>query len=395
MRQLLAASGLGLVATAAGVVGLAWLPHPPGRLGYDSIVANAAAPRLALLAAVGSGLGLPAVVSGTGRRLGLATLALGLVAGGAALALTLPPLAIARRRGLRVSPLRAVLGSERLRWRSARALGDGVAVSEVTVADEPGRRLMATLYRPPAGAGGRRGPAIVVVHGGAWQGGGRGENRGWSVQLAARGYTVLDADYRLAPDPGGWQAAVADVLDAHRWLAAQASALDLDPTRIALLGRSAGGHLALLAAFGALPPDAAASVPAASDVRPAAVVALYPPTDLSRLYVTANGDVRPGLLALLGGPPRVDPDAYERASPLAYVRPGLPPALLVHGTFDDAVPVGHSRSLARALRDHAGAAVDCLLLPGARHAFDLAPASVSSQLAFETLLAFLARALPS
>jgi acetyl esterase/lipase len=251
---------------------------------------------------------------------------------------------------------------------------------------------MGDLYRPPPGAGVGRGAAIVVVHGGAWRGGGRGENRGWSVELAAHGYTVLDADYRRAPCPGGWQAAVADVLDAQRWLAVQAAALDLDPGRIALLGRSAGGHLALLAAFAAVQPEPTA------DARPAAVVALYPPTDLTRLYAEAGGhagrDVRPGLLALLGGPPSADPDVYVRASPLAYARPGLPATLLVHGTFDEVVPVGHSRSLAHALRA-AGAAVDCLLLPGARHAFDLARDSVSSQLAFEALLAFLARPLPS
>src|SRR5215469_11040201 len=100
----IAAVGLGLVATAAGAVGLAWLPDPPGRLGYDSIVANAVAPRLALLVAAGSGMAVPAVASGEARRLGLATVALGLVVGGAALALTLPALAIARRRGLTVSP---------------------------------------------------------------------------------------------------------------------------------------------------------------------------------------------------------------------------------------------------------------------------------------------------
>jgi acetyl esterase/lipase len=397
VRRVLAMGGLGLVAAALAGVGVAVLPDPPGRLGYDSIVANAAAPRLALLAAAGSGLAAPAVASGDARRLGVGTLVLGALAGGAALGLTLPALGSARTRGLRVSLRRAVLGSRPptpgrgtlSSWRLPIArpdpvLDEGAAVSVVTIADEPGRRLIGDLYRPRAG----QGAAIVVVHGGAWRGGGRGENRPWSMALAALGYTVLDVDYRLAPSAGGWSDAVSDILDAHRWLGEHAAALALDPDRIALLGRSAGGHLALLAAY------AAPQLELAPIRQPAAVVALYAPSDLARLYHEAgghaDGDVRSGLLALLGQPPPDDPDLYRQASPLAYVRAGLAPTLLIHGTWDGAVPVDHTRRLARALTA-AGAPVDSVLLPAARHAFDLMPDSVSSQLAFEAVLAALAR----
>jgi acetyl esterase/lipase len=393
----LAAGGLGLVSAALAGAGVAVLPDPPGGLGYNSIVANAAAPRLALLAAAGCGLAVPAVLSGNARRLGGGTLVLGVLAGGAALGLTLPALSSARTRGLRVSLRRAVLGSRPPTpghapygsWRlpSAHpdpALNEGAALSAVTIVDEPEGRLVGDLYRPRAG----HGAAIVVVHGGAWRGGGRGENRGWSMALAAHGYSVLDVDYRLAPSVGGWRAPVMDVLAAHHWLMQHAAGLDLDPARIALLGRSAGGHLALLAAF------AAPQLDPARRSRPAAVVALYAPSDLTRLYHEANGhaggDVRLGLLALLGGPPRDDPDGYRRASPLAYVRAHLPRTLLIHGTWDDVVPVGHTRRLARALTD-AGTPVDSVLLAAARHAFDLMPDSVSSQLTFEAVLAFLAR----
>ncbi len=382
--RVLAAGGLGLVAAALVGVGVAVLPDPPGRLGYDSIVANAAAPRLALLAGPGAALAMPALVSGGAHRLGLATLALGALAGAAALALTVPALRIARARGLPVSLRRAVRGAGPTAEQGVPGI---VSVRVVTVVDEPERRLTGDLYRPFAG----HGAAIVVVHGGAWRGGGRGENRPWSKALAAHGYTVLDVDYRLAPSAGSWRAQVTDVLDAHRWLVDHALALDVDPARIVLHGRSAGGHLALLAAFAAPRRDPTRRF------RPAAVVALYAPSDLTRLYQEAGGhaggDVRPGLLALLGEPLAAEPDAYRQASPLAYVRPDLPPSLLIHGTWDDAVPVDHTRRLAHALAD-AGAPVDAVLLPAARHAFDLMPDSVSSQLAFQAVLAFLARIQP-
>src|SRR6202022_3108945 len=100
------------------------------------------------------------------------------------------------------------------------------------------------------------------------------ENPTWNRWLAERGYLVLDIQYRLAP-AAGWREAVGDIGRATTWLRANADDLGVDPGRIALLGRSAGGHLALLAAFTA---DASDQQP------PCCVIAFYAPSDLTRLY---------------------------------------------------------------------------------------------------------------
>ena len=92
----------------------------------------------------------------------------------------------------------------------------------------------------------------------------------WNEWLADLGYVVFDVDYRLAPPPR-WRDAPGDVQAAVAWVRARAPQLGVDPERVALLGWSAGGHLALLAAY-----DSPSAFPPV-----AAVVALYPITDLT------------------------------------------------------------------------------------------------------------------
>src|SRR3954467_11093872 len=101
-------------------------------------------------------------------------------------------------------------------------------------------------------------PAIVKVHVVRWTSGGRNEAEACNLWLNGLGYHVFDAEYRLAP-PARWRDAVGDVKAALGWVATRAPELGVDPARISLLGHSAGGHLALLAAYSAgeplLPPS--------------------------------------------------------------------------------------------------------------------------------------------
>jgi acetyl esterase/lipase len=259
----------------------------------------------------------------------------------------------------------------------------------VTFRSGDGWHLDADLYRPPAARSSSTVPAIVVVHGGAWQCGDKGENVAWSRWLASRGYLVLDIQYRLAPH-ASWRDAVGDIRSALDWLRAHASELNLDGDRVVLLGRSAGGHLALLTAYGDIFLEERRS--------PAAVVALYPATDLARLYADAHGtsagDVRQGLLALLGAAPSAIPDIYAAASPLQLVQPGVPPTLLIHGASDELVPFEQSQLLGHSLEQQ-GLAVQVLRVPNARHAFDLVSDSPAEQLARSVVLDFLEKRLPS
>ena len=111
-------------------------------------------------------------------------------------------------------------------------------------------------------ARGRRRPgrAVLVVHGGFWSAGQKGEAALQSRRLADLGFTVFDVQYRLTPQPN-WQTATGDVKCAIGWVKQHADTPDwnVDPKKVALLGRSAGGHLALMAAYAPADPELPAS----------------------------------------------------------------------------------------------------------------------------------------
>ena len=112
-----------------------------------------------------------------------------------------------------------------------------------------GRVLSLDVYLPsPRPATPSR--PLLVVHGGFWSAGQRGEASLASRALAEHGFTVFDVEYRLGPQPN-WQSAVGDVKCAIGWVKQHAAADDwnVDPKKVALLGRSAGGHLVLMAAY--------------------------------------------------------------------------------------------------------------------------------------------------
>lgn len=212
-------------------------------------------------------------------------------------------------------------------------------------------------------------PAVVVVHGGAWFQGDKSLYAfGWQDRwLAGQGYAVFDVQYRLS---GRWPAPLADVKCAVRWVRANAARFGVDPDRIALMGRSAGAHLALMAAYTAndarFPAGCLTGSDAThSDERVQAVIAAYAPSDL-RLWPGERGGA---LDHLLGGLPSEVPDTYRDASPVTHVRAGLPPTLLIHGQRDRMVPPAQSELLANALRA-AGVPTVLLRIPWGRHGVD-------------------------
>jgi acetyl esterase/lipase len=226
-------------------------------------------------------------------------------------------------------------------------------------------------------------PILVAIHGGSWSSGGPGQLPAINRYLAARGYAVAAIGYRLAPRHR-FPAAHDDVLAAIAWLKDEGAALGLDPERIALLGRSAGGHLALLAAY------------ASDDDAICGVVAYYPPTDMVWSWEHPSNPLvfdSPGVLsAFLGGTPTEQPRAYEDASPLRFVGRGAPPTLLIHGARDELVFQRQSERLAARL-DEVGAPKLLLALPWATHGCDANPAGPSGQLGTYAIERFLAAVL--
>src|SRR5918995_1953930 len=195
----------------------------------------------------------------------------------------------------------------------------GGEVLKVDIWEPPGDTKDASRRSAPNSATTERRPAVVVVHGGGWRSGERSDFPSWDAWLADEGYVVFDIDYRLSPPPS-WQDAPSDVACAIAWVKENAARYGVDPERIALMGRSAGGHLALLTAYEGdhAAPTLGCAARDARDTGVAAVVAFYPPTDLSRL---ASLGYLGGMDGFVGGSLGTVPGRYRHLSPLARVDP--------------------------------------------------------------------------
>ncbi|WNG30885.1 alpha/beta hydrolase [Cystobacter fuscus] len=237
-----------------------------------------------------------------------------------------------------------------------------------TYREVEGQALQLDLYRGPGMPQPR--PLVVVVHGGSWNSGDSTQLDWLNSYLAARGIAVAAINYRLAPRHT-FPTQREDVLAALAWLRENAARLGLDASRIALLGRSAGGQLALLAAYTAQEPA----------IR--AVVALYAPSDLNWGWAHPTNprvmDSPRTLSDYLGGTPAQVQERFDAASPIGFVLPDSPPTLLVHGTRDELVFAEQSRRLARRLTEAQVPHLE-LELPWATHGCDANPAGPGGQI---------------
>ena len=259
--------------------------------------------------------------------------------------------------------------------------------------DGDDNELQMDVYLPTNAANGE---GVIVVHGGSWSGGARNDFPQWNRWLAAQGYTVFDLDYRVAPQPN-YLSATGDVKCAVRWVKNHAAEFKVAPDRIAVLGRSAGAHLALLAAYSAndarLPAASCADNQTSETVR--AVVSFYAPTDLPWAYDNpANRLVIDGpatLIRFIGGSPRESVEIGERfvlASPVAHVSSKTPPTLLIHGGQDQLVRSENMKRLAGRLKA-VNAPHETLFIPYAQHGFDYNFNGFGAQIAQSEILDFL------
>ena len=253
------------------------------------------------------------------------------------------------------------------------------------------------VYAPREGSAKANGAGVVVVHGGSWNAGERSDFPQWNAWLAANGFTVFDIDYTLAPQPN-FAAAIGDVKCAVHYAKTLGAEFGVAPGKIVLLGRSAGGHLALIAAYSAndakLPSTCADNVNAI-DETVSAVVSFYAPTDLLWAYDNpANRFVIDGpqtLANFLGGSPRESDEIRARfiiASPSEKANPNSPPTLLIHGGQDQLVRRENLDILAEKLKQN-NVAHDTIVIPYAQHGFDYNFNGWGSQIVKSRLLDFL------
>jgi len=260
---------------------------------------------------------------------------------------------------------------------------------------DTGQPLFADIQEPPPGAP-RSGLAMIYIHGGGWRYGSRNIDKfPYFRRLAHQGHVIMDIDYSLSERTSLGEM-VADVKRAILWLKENAEYYQVNPDCIVLAGQSAGGHLALMAAY---TPNLPAFQPpeVTGDTAVRAVVSYYGPTDMRALHdhmrarfgraidnrfkhqirnelrqrhVRVQGSsLADGIAGLMGGSPDQIPDTYTLLSPITHAGPASPPTLLLHGTHDFLVPVEQSQRLHEKLH-RSGATSILLTFDGCDHSYE-------------------------
>jgi acetyl esterase/lipase len=193
-------------------------------------------------------------------------------------------------------------------------------------------------------------PIVMMIHGGYWQAIYNLIHAGHlCVDLAAHGIATWNVEYRRIGDPGGgWPGAFEDVRLALEHLSALADDYPLDLERVGVMGHSAGGQLALLAARRATMPFRA-------------VISLAGVVDLRA--TDRQGDDKGLITRMLGGRPEETPDLWDEGSPSSHLPLGFR-YVLACGTED--VHWEPNQAAAEAA-GAAGDDVELVALPGAGH----------------------------
>lgn len=244
---------------------------------------------------------------------------------------------------------------------------------EFTVRDVEYRRdgdhsWLAMMYLPQ---GDGPFPALLDIHGGAWNNGTRTDNPAIAEGLAASGVVVASLDFRC----GGahpYPSSLADINYATRWLKLHAAEFHADAATVGGLGVSSGGHLILLSAmrpfdprYTSLPLAAAAGL----DATLAYAISCWGVLDPYGRYRMAEANGNKDLMANHERYFR-NAETMQEANLIQILQHGeaveLPPALLIQGTADKGVPQGMVEQVA-ALYSAAGGDVDLALFPGMPH----------------------------
>ena len=222
------------------------------------------------------------------------------------------------------------------------------------------RCLIVDVFRPADTSG--LVPAILFLPGGSWFTANRGGLKDrFGIPIAEKGYICVLGEYRVAAE-ALWPAQIQDVKSTIRWMRTNSSELGIDQSKIIVAGKSAGGHLALMAglATDVAEFEGSAGITGVSSAV-TATVGIAPVLDM--FWAVGQSDLAP----FLGKAPT--PEVIKSARPVEYVRGDRPPTLLIHGTSDSRVHHSMTVSMYQKL-EQAGVPSDLHLYAGQDHSFD-------------------------
>lgn len=206
-------------------------------------------------------------------------------------------------------------------------------------------------------------PVCLLLHGGGWTTGDKGDRReiNMAEKLCGMGYAVFSANYHMAQYEEGpyqgkrlqsaWPKCVEDCMEAVAYIRRNAAGFSADPDKIAVIGSSAGGHLALWLATEA-------------SCRISCAIALYSVPDILKW----GGEL------LMPAPFEESPEEWRKASPAERLDRRPCPILLIHGDRDETVDFSHSVDFCKKLREK-GYEAEMIIVEGGRHSFDFSALS--------------------
>ena len=209
-------------------------------------------------------------------------------------------------------------------------------------------------------------PLLVFIHGGAWKKGDKHDYLRYLVDFAKRGYITATIQYRFS-DKAKFPAQLLDIKSAIIWLKKNAERYYINKDKIAIIGGSAGGHLALMIGYTSDIKEFNTQEDSIYSPKVQAVIDFYGPYDLTTEYAKAQSSV----INLIGNKFNDAPKQFVEASPKTYITKDDPPTLIFQGTIDELVPVSQSDSLAKHL-ERVGVEVEYHRLEGWPHTMDLA-----------------------
>jgi acetyl esterase/lipase len=245
-----------------------------------------------------------------------------------------------------------------------------VMYSNIAYANDTLKKHRLDIYLPPNAT---KLPLVVWIHGGAWMMNDKYADMNYMRNTVKAfidsGYALASIDYRFSTD-AVFPAQIQDCNQAVEYLYQHADEYKIDNKRIAVIGFSAGGHLASLMAL-SNNNEVKEFYPAGQKTHFTIKCALdfYGPSDLIMLATnpdTAINNMRNPVSILLGAMPVDRPDLAKKASPVTYIDKNDPPFLIVQGEKDESVPNTESKILSSWLT-LAGVKNKLIIVPGAPH----------------------------